>query len=451
MSRPSNVKQCPAIVARGARENGPFVRMRIAESKVLVSHCGGEVIAHRNGVKANSENREAPMPKKTVWLIWAVSFGVWTFITLASAGSIYELYGSTGGSIRIVDLLGMECSQILTYFPLTPFVFVFAIRYPVQRGNWMRRSLLHLAGGLIFSLAHITLRGLTHYAYFDPQIRGWMSAIGGSQAHAFTVQWHVLEQLFFRNVVDDITGTYVPIVLVAHAVSYYRRFRERELRTSQLETQLANAHLRALKSQLQPHFLFNTLHSISSLMLSDIPAADRMMSRLSDLLRMSLEDNETQVTTLSRELEFVNGYLGIESIRFEDRLNIILDIAPDTLDAEVPHLLLQPLVENAVLHGTSRRSSGGEIRITARRDEHNLHVRVEDNGPGLGNEDNPRSKTGLGLKATRKRLETLFGSAQTFEVRAPAGGGVEANVRIPFRVHPASQTNEIASTDSTMR
>ena len=172
------------------------------------------------------------------------------------------------------------------------------------------------------------------------------------------------------------------------------------------------------------------------------------MTRLSDLLRMSLEDNGTQVTTLSRELEFVNGYLEIENIRFEDRLNIILDIAPDTLDAEVPHLLLQPLVENAVRHGISRLSSGGEIRIAASHDEHNLHLRVRDNGPGLGNRDGPPSKVGLGLKATRERLETLFGNAQSFEVRSPVEGGVEACVRIPFRLHQAPSTHEIVSGNS---
>jgi signal transduction histidine kinase len=376
-----------------------------------------------------------------------VSFGVWTFVTLADAGSIYELYRSMGGPASFPTVLGIECSQILTYFPLTPFVFAFAIRYPVQPENWLRRSLLHLAGGLFFTVAHISLRALTPYAYWDARVHHWVSAIWDSQAHVFKIQWQIFQQLFLRNVVDDITGTYVPIVLIAHAVAYYRRFRERELRTSQLETQLAKAHLQALKSRLQPHFLFNTLHSISSLMLTDVAAADKMTTRLSDLLRMSLEDNETHVTTLSRELEFVNSYLGIEHIRFEDRLNIVLDIAPDTLDAEVPHLLLQPLVENAVRHGISRLSSGGEIRVAVNHDEHSLHLRVRDNGPGLAHGEGTPFKAGLGLKATRERLETLFGSAQTFEVRAPAEGGVEVWVRIPFRLHRLSSSHEIVSED----
>jgi len=407
--------------------------------------------SQRDAQTASPAGREVSRHRGPVWLIWVVSFSVWMLVTLASAGSIYELYSSTGGSIGIVDLLGMQCSQSLTYFPLTPFVFAFALRYPIQRGNWIRRSLVYLGGGLIFSVAHITLRGVTHYAYFDPTIHGWVSAIGSSRDHVFRVQWHMLKVLLLRNVVDDITGPYVAIVLIAHAVSYYWRFQDRELRTSQLETQVTKARLQALKSQLQPHFLFNTLHSISALMLTDVAAADKMMTRLSDLLRMSLEDIQAQVTTLSRELEFVNGYLAIENIRFEDRLRIVIDIAPETLDAEIPHLLLQPLVENAVRHGISRLSSGGEIQITARRDEHNLHIRVRDNGPGFGDGDSPHSKAGVGLKATRERLETLFGTAQSFEVRASVRGGVEACVQVPFRVYEASATNGIASKGSGTR
>jgi len=400
---------------------------------------------------ASSGNREVSIPVQPAWVIWVVSLGVWTFVTFAGAGSIYELYRSTGGSMDFPNVLGLECSQILTYFPLTPFVFAFATHYPVQRGNWLQRSLLYLAGGLVFTLAHISLRALTPYAFWDTQVHGWVSAVWDSQAHAFRIRWYVFQQLFFRNVVDDITGTYVPILLVAHAVAYYRRFREKELRTSQLETQLANARLQALKSQLQPHFLFNTLHSISALTLTDVLSADKMMTRLSDLLRMSFEDDGTQVTTLSREIEFVNGYLEIEHIRFEDRLNIVLDIAPDTLDAEVPHLLLQPLVENAVQHGISRLSLGGEIRITASHDEHSLHLKVRDNGPGFDTCAGASSRVGLGLKATRERLETLFGNAQSVEVCAPAKGGVEVRVRIPFRVHPGSSGYEVVSEDSSRR
>jgi two-component system LytT family sensor kinase len=402
-------------------------------------HCAGELIRRptRNVSAANtSSSRTAQPASRRSLLVWEVSFAVWAFVAVAGAGSIYEFYRSTGGSIRFLELLGLECSQTLTYFPLTPFVFFLAARFPVQRSNWLRRSLLYLAGGLAFCIAHIILRGVTPYANWDAQTHAWTSAVWDSRAHAFRIQWNIFEQLFFRNVVDDITGTYVPILLIAHAVSYYRRFRERELRTAQLETQLAKAHLRALKSQLEPHFLFNTLHSISSLMLTDVAAADQMMSLLSDLLRMSLASNESQITTLSEELDFVTGYLDIEKIRFEDRLKVVLDIAPDTLDARVPHLVLQPLVENAVRHGVSKLSAGGEIRIASTHDDRSLHLRVTDNGPGLSECAEAPPQNGLGLGATRERLRTLYGDDHALEIRNGAEGGAEVRVRIPFSLDP---------------
>jgi LytS/YehU family sensor histidine kinase len=302
---------------------------------------------------------------------------------------------------------------------------------------------MHLAEGLVFAVSHVALRGLTSYASWGSQVRDWVSGIGTSQAHAFQIRWPILETLFVSSAADDFMFVYVPIVLIAHAVWYYQSFRERDLRTSQLEAQLAKARLQALKSQMQPHFLFNTLHSISALMLTDTIAADQMMSRLSDLLRMSLEGDGSQITTLSRELEFVNGYLEIEKLRFEDRIRVVLDIAPNTLDAQVPNLLLQPLVENAVRHGVSRLPSGGEIRITASHSERSLRLQIKDNGPGLVGSAGVQSKGGLGLGSTRERLRTLYGDDQELDIRNAAGGGVEVNVRIPFLADPHLSVDEV--------
>ena len=246
----------------------------------------------------------------------------------------------------------------------------------------------------------------------------------------------IFENLFLSNVVDDITGAYVPIVLVAYALSYYRKFRDRELHSAKLEMQLAKSHLQALKSHLQPHFLFNTMHSISALMLTDVGAADKMMSRLSDLLRMSLESGGIQITSLNRELEFVASYLEIEKVRFGERLSVVLDIPADTLDALIPSLLLQPLVENAIRHGISRLSSGGKVWITANRDGHDLCLGVRDNGPGLVQAVDAPPRTGFGLRTTRERLQTLYGTEQSFEIHNASGGGVEACVRIPFQIEP---------------
>jgi LytS/YehU family sensor histidine kinase len=173
-----------------------------------------------------------------------------------------------------------------------------------------------------------------------------------------------------------------------------------------------------------------------------------MMTRLSDLLRISLENDGVQIITLNQELEFVTGYLEIEKVRFEDRLKVVFDIAPDTLDALVPHLLLQPLVENAVRHGISRRSANGEICIAVRHDRRSLCLQVRDNGPGMDEYEASQTTTGLGLRATRERLQTLYGSEQNMEIRSAQGGGVEVELQIPFSSEPRPLRYEAAHADS---
>jgi len=378
--------------------------------------------------------------------VWSISFGVWTFVSLAASVTVYEMYHLVNTNMPFRTVAGMEFSSILTYAPLTPFAFAFAMRYPIQRGNWVTRCLLHLMAGVVFTLGHIVFKAATPYGYYDAAYHEWTSAIWNSHLHVFRDPWIVLKSMFLVNVVDDISGTYLPIILVAHVISYYRRLREREIRASQLEGQLAKARLETLKSQLQPHFLFNTLHSISSLMLTDVMAADRMMTSLSDLLRMSLEQNGTQMTTLSREIEFLDVYLQIEKTRFEDRLKVTFDIAPECLDAQVPQLLLQPIVENAVRYGVSRRSSHGEICIAAKCEESELHLWIRDNGPGFAEPDDDRFKHGLGLRLTRERLEALYGRQQSCEIRNKPGEGVEVHLEMPFFVTAETSRTTVAST-----
>lgn len=409
----------------------------------VCSHCGGELVRRprRSAPLKAQEKPNAPIDGTLrPAVIWASSFGIWTFVTLAYTITIYELYRPTGQGMSFLSILGLQSGLVLTYAPLTPFVFEFANRYQVQRTNWAKRSLVLLAGGLLFTVAHVALRGLTPYAFWDPQVKHWVSAVWDSQAHKFRVHWYMYRNLLLVSTVDDVVTTYLPIVLIAHVVSYYHRFRERELRTSQLQAQLVKARLQALKSQLQPHFLFNTLNSISALMLTDVKAADRMIVRLGDLLRISLETAGTQMTTLSRELEFVNCYIEIEKVRFEERLKVSVDVAPETLDASVPHLLLQPLVDNAIKHGISRLTAGGEIRISATTDHRDLHLEVKDNGPGV-REPVSFQSSGVGLRITRERLETIYGRQQSVElVNLPEGGAV-ARVSIPLQTGVGGDTS----------
>jgi anti-sigma regulatory factor (Ser/Thr protein kinase) len=357
------------------------------------------------------------------WIILAISFGVWTFLAVARAFSMYLFDLRLGRHVAFGGELSIPLINNLIYACLTPAVYVLGSRYLMQRHNWGRRSMAYFAGGFGFTVLHVLARAFA-YSIRDPATGKVVND---------KICFCLLKNMFFYNVADDVLFVYLPILAIGHVLGYYQESRGREQRALQLEAQLTQAHLALLKSQLQPHFLFNAMHSISALMHIDVPAADRMMTRLSDLLRMSFENGMVQMTTLGRELEFVTGYLEIERVRFEDRLSVILKIAPDTLDAKVPHLLLQPLVENAVRHGVSRRSSGGEIQIAAWRETASLYLRVKDNGPGFDAGSAAQTKTGIGLRATRERLTTLYGCNQSIDIRTAPEGGVDVCVKIPFR------------------
>jgi hypothetical protein len=374
--------------------------------------------------------------------LWALSFGTWTFVSLAATATIYQLYRPLHDGMGLRTVAGMEFSQILTYAPLTPFAYLLAMRFPIQKGNWIRRSLLHLGFGLVFTVGHIFLKATTPYGYWDPSVNDWTAALWNPHTHAFRVSWAVVQGMFLGNVVDDVFSAYVSIVLVAHAISYYQRSQQGEVRAAQLESQLATARLQTLKSQLQPHFLFNTLHSISALMLTDVQAADQMICRLSDLLRLSLETSGTQITTVRRELEFVNCYLEIEKVRFEERLRVVHNIAPETLDAEIPHLLLQPIVDNAVKHGIAKLLKGGDIRISSGRHEGKLLIEIANSGPEP--QLSPSVGNGIGLRVTKERLQSLYGADQTLELLHHADGIIVARVCIPFVVHSGQTTADHA-------
>jgi len=213
--------------------------------------------------------------------------------------------------------------------------------------------------------------------------------------------------------------SYVTFLLVGNVIAI-------TLRTSQLEGQLAKAELQALKSQLQPHFLFNTLNSISALQLTDPEAANRMTARLGDFLRLTLDASGLNEVPLRRELEFLQSYLEIERIRFQDRLTVRMNVDPEVLDATVPNLILQPIVENALRHGIGSRIGSGHIDISAVRDDNTLKIEVRDDGPGLKNAGRER----VGIANTRARLQQLYGDRQRFEMVNAGEGGVSVRLQV---------------------
>ena len=203
-------------------------------------------------------------------------------------------------------------------------------------------------------------------------------------------------------------------------------------RDSQREAQRAQSQLEMLRARLDPHFLFNTLHAISTLMHRDVEAADRMLADLSDLLRLSLESGSRQQVPLQQELESLEPYLRIEQARFPDRLTVQMRVDPAVLDAQVPNLILQPLVENAIRHGIAARAVGGQVVVFACRDRGRLRLEVRDDGCGLPPEDSDRPREGAGLASTRARLRQLYGGAQSFSLGPAPGGGAVASLEIPF-------------------
>jgi signal transduction histidine kinase len=226
---------------------------------------------------------------------------------------------------------------------------------------------------------------------------------------------------------------YWMILGATRAYDFYTKYRESELLASQLETRLAQAQLLALKTQLHPHFLFNTHHAIVSLMLKqDNAAAIAMLTRLSDLLRITLKNTERQLAPLGAELEALDLYLGIQRERFRDRLEVRREVASGALEAEVPWLLLQPLVENAFRHGLERREANGMLWLAARVRASRLELTVRDNGPGFP-ADFSADGEGIGLRNTRARLARLFPGAYEFTTGNAPGGGAEVRVTLPLR------------------
>jgi two-component system LytT family sensor kinase len=313
----------------------------------------------------------------------------------------------------------------------TPLVFRVARLLPLERGRRRRNIPLLILSGLVIAPLQVSIEIGVDLLLAYVLLRAPASEIAQRVA-------------MFRRIVlvESFSGFLIYSVIVGcyYAFDYYRRYRERDLRASQLEGQLARAELQNLKMQLHPHFLFNTLNTISVLMSRDTRAANGVLVRLSDLLRMTLDQSGTEEVSLKQELEFLQKYLEIEQTRFQDRLTVEMHVEPSLLDARVPNLILQPLVENAIHHGVAPSLSAGRVEIDARRDDTMLELSVRDNGPGLPPDDESQGlKERVGLSNTRQRLEQLYGARHRFHMRNRVEGGLEVTVAFPFRADGAER------------
>jgi signal transduction histidine kinase len=363
-------------------------------------------------------------------------FGVATVLGLFStlqAIRLTVLSSKEGMPVQAGKLLILNLA--FWYIPalLLPSVVAVARRFRLDGPRKLRAIAIHAVAALVFAVVRfIGMLGVRFLLWTDGGGKPpWMSS------------WMYVQRSFLADM-DWILMVYAAIIGVSHALAYYYESQERKLKEAQLETRLMEAQLKTLQAQLHPHFLFNTLHAISTLIHRDPEAADRMISRLSDLLRITFDRSSDAKITVKEEIEFLQKYLDIEQTRFPDRLVVRVEIDPDVLDAEVPQMILQPLVENAIKHGIAPRTDRGHLQIVAGHAEGTLWMEVRDNGGGLHGATLQRLRTGVGLSNTRARLECLYPGHHRLEFN-DRHGGLAVRIEIPLQRQPAVASTTTAS------
>ena len=350
------------------------------------------------------------------WKPYALAFGFWTLLALSYALSGGLAAISEGYPPGWLRNLAWNLGNFWLWMALVPLV-AWLGRQGAGRG-WRRFCAVHVPASLVVALAQMLIHLVVFWYLCGPGRMPNVHTLGAYIRMEFAYSFHLA------------VLTYWVILAVLRGMDSRRRLRDEQLRNVLLESQLAQAQLQALRMQLQPHFLFNTLNAISALALSDPLQARLMIARLSDFLRLTLEERHAPQVPLARELEFLRCYLDIQQVRFRDRLNTEIDVADDTLAAAVPNLILQPLVENALRHGLLAKAEPGSLQVVGQRDGDELVLRVDDDGLGLSPDG---TSEGIGLTNTRARLAMLFGGDARLELQRRDGGGTRVELRLPFR------------------
>src|SRR5438309_3450338 len=318
-----------------------------------------------------------------------------------------------------------EGTGVYSVFLLLPLIFRFARIYLYERKGWLRLGLFHLAAALLFSSAHTTMMAISRH--FLAPLMGLGPYDYGIMTYRYPME--------FSN---DLMG----FTVIVGLYSFYQRLRiaqAQQLAAAELRTELAQAQLENLRLQLQPHFLFNTLNTISSVMYEDVRAADAMITQLSDLLRLTLRASRAHEIPLAEELEITRLYLDLMQKRFENKLRVSYAIDASLHETLVPQLILQPLLENSLRHGMKSGNGAMELSITAHRENGSLILQVCDTGCGIGDlEASGVFGRGLGLSNIRDRLAHLYGEGQEFSIANRSSGGAEVTLRVPL--HASTQT-----------
>jgi len=342
----------------------------------------------------------------------------WTILVFAFALQWHATDAIRGFTWEPGDYVRWSMIEWYTLAMLAPAVFRFTSRYPIELPRRLRHVPLHIMASLAFTAAAVVL---------------------GAFVSSFTEDSPFMQQLsqFVSKHVVTALITYWVLVTIRTAVHFFREKNRRVLQAIQLQSQLAQSRLQVLKMQLHPHFLFNTLHAISTLIREEAALAEDMLLRLSELLRAYLDDDRQEIA-LARELELLDLYLGIQRIRFRDRLTTRIDAGRSTLDAAVPGLILQPLVENAINHGIGKHAGSDCIEIATFRDADNLYLEVRNRNSMLEVTPEAAFTSGIGLSNSQLRLKELYGAVAAIYIDALMPQGVVCRVRLPFRAIAAA-------------
>ena len=360
--------------------------------------------------------RYALMSRKTAWFIVFLAFTAIGFLNFEYRylDDLARSRPHTFGMRTFEEMTGAYSALLL--FPMLLWVIR---RIRIRRDNWWRTLPLNLLTMVAFSLCDTTLMSIS---------RSLLAPVFGLGQYDYGIMLYRYPMEFANHVFS-----FWVLVGVIYVIDSYREAGKRQLVTAELETRLAEAQLQNLRLQLQPHFLFNALNTISSVMHEDVNRADAMLAQLSDLLRRTLRAANSQEVPLEEELAMLKSYLAIMEARFGDDLRVDFAVEPALSDVLVPQLILQPLVENSIRHGRDAQSSRVDVHVRARRDNGNLLLQVSDNGPGIADLEKGEWRKGVGLSNTEERLEGIYGPDHQFLLENSAGGGLTVSVRLPLR------------------
>jgi signal transduction histidine kinase len=389
------------------------------EAQATVMPDAIDLAAASSGADAASHPRVSRMTK-----LWGLGIALGALLGTVDSCQSYYLGRAVGVHLPWPRVLASNVIYWAVFAALMPAVFYLAERVRLDDRFRMSRITLHCLFGLVFSVAHVSIWLVLTVllpSFSDHRVR-FVTTIRDYAAAEFLSYW--------------------AIVVAFYALHYYHEAQQRQRAAAELQTTLAEARLEVLRSRMNPHFLFNTLNSISTLALKgDNDATVEMLSRLSELLRVSLDDRSPHEVSLSRELEFLDRYLAIQRVRFADRLTVCQRIGHDTENALVPSMILQPLAENAIRHGIDAHCGAGVITIESERLNGTLQLRVSDSGPGFPVEGTqPLGRLGVGLSNTHARLEQLYGAHQQIVFGRSDQGGGTVTVTIPFRTVAGSES-----------